>query len=426
MKSAILFFIFCVLVSSCALKKHTITKDESAKNVQNLYNTNSSENFTNQNSIEFDLTKASFKIFKELALNNLGKSFSFSPASLNLAMAMVYAGAAGSTAKEFNKTFFFNNDLNKFLPGIYHYYSSLLRISEDTSLEFRIVNKIFIEKTYPLNTSYINNIEKFFYGNFEQVDFFNEFRQQEKYINKYVSDFTKQRIINLLPEGILNEMTKLVLINALYLKSNWKHSFDESFTRDKSFYVDSDKSVQNQFMSQRRQGVKYFADQKFQVLEMEYKTDKFSLLIFLPRESKATNITDKFFSAEYYSNVCKSMYYDNVHYEIPKFKTESSFSFKSLLENIGMTEAFSDNADFSGISQNRDIKISQILQKVFFEIDEKGSEAAAATTVVMVQVSSAMPVTIEYQYFIANRPFIYVLKENTFNTPLFMGVYCGE
>ncbi|HOK37871.1 MAG: serpin family protein [Bacteroidales bacterium] len=426
MKSTLSFFIICLLFSSCTFQKNTITNDVIVKQKQDIYNSNSTENFNDQNSIDFDLIKASFKIFKELALNNSGKSFSFSPASLNLAMAMVYAGAAGSTAEEFQKTFHFDKELSKFLPGIYDYYSSLLRISEDTSMEFKIVNKIFIEKTYPLNESYTSNIEKFFYGNFEKVDFFNDYRQQEKYINKYVTDFTKQRIKNLLPEGILNEMTKLVLINALYLKSNWKYSFDEGFTREKLFYADSDKSLKNEFMSQRRQGVKYYADQKFQVLEMEYKTDKYSMLIFLPRDSKTSNITDNFFTAEYYLNVCKSIHYDNVYYEIPKFKTESSFSFRSLLEKMGMTESFSDNADFSEISQNRDVKISEILQKVFFEIDEKGSEAAAATAVVMVQVSSAMPSNIEYQFFIANRPFIYILKENTFSTPLFMGVYCGE
>jgi serpin B len=154
---------------------------------------------------------------------------------------------------------------------------------------------------------------------------------------------------------------------------------------------------------------------------MEYVSNDLSLLFILPVESNIDNISDVVLNGEQYKKICNSLRYEEVHIEIPKFKIESSFNLSQMLKKMGMSSAFS-NADFSGISQNNNLQISQVLQKVFFEVDEKGTEAAAATAMIVQTTAFIQNPNPTYE-FIANRPFFYVLKENKYNTPLFIGQF---
>jgi len=188
-------------------------------------------------------------------------------------------------------------------------------------------------------------------------------------------------------------------------------------------FYNSGNSELTDFMIQRTTGVKYTEYEGSQVLELPYTTPDLSLIIILPKNSNSENLCSAIPNIDAYQEICKNLIYDDVYMEIPKFKTESSYQLAQLLREMGVVDAFG-GADFSGMTETNDLKISEVIQKVFFEIDEKGSEAAAATAIVMVETSSAYEPEIDgFIEFIANKPFIYIIKENKYNTPLFIGQF---
>ncbi len=382
--------------------------------------------FRKPNDMPIRLTNFSLDMFKMLGDEEAGKSIAYSPVSLHLAFGMVYAGAENKTADEISQIIGFDRDMPLFYKYFGDYHNYLKNMSNDTALDFNLANRVFLERNFEILNQYRQNVAKYFDGAFEQMDFVKKPRESEKYINDWVEEMTKSRIKDLLPQGTIDPITRMILVNAIYIKSEWKFPFEENRTTEKDFYFFDSASTKRDFMSQKRDGVKYTEINSKQVIELEYTSPELSLLIILPSESTSENITNSVPSTEEYYEIISSMRHREVLMEIPKFKTESTFSLKETLMKAGMESPFID-ADFSGITGGRDLEISQVIQKVFFEIDEKGSEAAAATAIVM-RLTSAGPDMRppDYVRFIADRPFIYILKENTYHTPLFIGQFTGE
>lgn len=376
-----------------------------------------------QMSQENAMTEFSFAIFKQVSLQKPDENISFSPASLNIAMGMVYSGARNSTASELSSVMGFDSNREIFLKSFSEYLEYLNNFSRDSEVEFNLANRIFLEKNFSIRDDYRELIKLYFDGAFQNVDFRNNYRLEEKKINSWVSEMTRKRINNLIPEGTLNEETRMVLVNAIFIKSKWKFPFTESTTEKKEFYVKENETAQTDFMVQREKGFGYADFDGIQVLEMPYTTPELSLIVILPHDSNSENISNYIPDYAQYEKICQNLRFNDVYVEIPKFKTESSFKLADVLMEMGVKSAF-NSADFSGITDNNNLAISEVIQKVFFEVDEKGSEAAAATAVIMYETSSVQ--TIEFdnlESFIANRPFIYILKENKYNTPLFVGLY---
>lgn len=369
------------------------------------------------------LTSFSFQMFKELASQKSGESYSFSPVSLNVAMGMVYGGARNNTAQEISKVMGFLNYDDKYLSEFSDYLNYLNSLEKDTALEFYMANKVFLEKTYEILPEYSKTILQYFEGTFESSDFKNNFRDEEKNIKLWVSEMTKNRIENLLPIGTLDKTVKMVLVNAIYIKSAWKYPFDKARTIKKDFLSTEDTKIETDFMIQRQNSINYYDQDGYQVIELPYNTPELSLIIILPHESTSNNLASLIPTGEQYLSMCANLKLEKVNMEIPKFKTESSFKMAKHMQNMGIIDAFG-SADFSGMTKENDLSISEVIQKVFLEIDEKGSEAAAATAVIMVRTTSIAPKDTKIAYdFIANKPFFYVLKENRYNTPLFIGQY---
>lgn len=368
----------------------------------------------------------SFDLFKTLSKENSGENVSFSPVSLNIAFGMVYAGAAGKTAEEISSVIGFPKDLNAFYKEFGGYHNHLYSLMNDTAIEFNLANRVFLEQTFEILKEFKNNINKYFKGGFESMDFLNDPALSEQRINSWVEEMTNDRIQDLLPRGTIDPLTRMILVNAIYIKSEWKHPFDENRTREKVFSHDENEKLNIEFMIQRKEGIPYTKVNDFEVIELEYNTPELSLLVVLPKESKASNIQDKVPDAKDYKAIISSLSNKEVHMEIPKFKIESDFYLNEPLMENGLVSPFK-SANFSGITGSADLEISDVIQKVFFEIDEKGSEAAAATAIVMRMTSSGpnmeRPDPI---YFIANRPFFFILKENRFDTPLFIGQFVGD
>lgn len=369
------------------------------------------------------LTDFAFKSFAEITSEKPETNAAYSPVSLNVAMGMVYSGARNSTAEEISDVMGFLGHDENFFGEFSDYLNYLNSLSSDTALDFNLANRVFLENTYEILPEYRAIIAKYFDGAFQNCDFKNNYRIEEKTINKWVSEMTKDRINNLLPEGILDETTRMVLVNAIYIKSKWKYPFDKARTQEKDYYVNQGRSVRADFMIQKQEWIKYCDMDGYQVMELPYTSKELSLLIILPKNSNSENLHDLIPSGDQYMSFCRNMKYEEVYMEIPKFKTESTFKLAKNLNSMGIKSAFGA-ADFSGISDENDLAISEVIQKVFFEMDEKGSEAAAATAIIMVHTSSAADFDPKITYnFIANRPFFYVLKENRYNTPLFIGQF---
>lgn len=369
------------------------------------------------------LTNFAFLSFSEITDEKPGINAAYSPVSLNIAMGMVYSGARNSTAAEISDVMGFNKHDENFFGEFSDYLNYLNLLAIDTALDFNLANRVFLENTYEILPEYRVIIDKYFDGAFQNCDFRNNYRIEEKNINSWVSKMTKDRINNLLPDGILDETTRMVLVNAIYIKSKWKYPFDKARTQEKDFFVNQGRTVKANFMIQKQEWIKYCDMDGYQVIELPYTSKELSLLIILPKNSSSENLHGFIPTGDQYMSFCRNMKYEEVYMEIPKFKTQSSFMLAKDLNKMGVKSAFGA-ADFSGITADNDLAISEVIQKVFFELDEKGSEAAAATAVVMYYTSSVSDFDPKITYnFIANRPFFYVLKENRYNTPLFIGQF---
>jgi serpin B len=398
-----------VIDKPVAIKEVTLKLDESVKIVKKSQNDK--------------LTDFAFKSFSEMTSEKPEKNTAYSPVSLNIAMGMVYSGARNATASEISNVMGFNKHDENFFGEFSDYLNYLNSLAIDTALDFNLANRVFLENTYEILPEYRAVISKYFDGAFQNCDFRNNYRIEEKNINTWVSKMTKDRINNLLPDGILDETTRMVLVNAIYIKSKWKYPFDKARTRERDFFVNQGRTVKVDFMIQKQEWIKYCDMDGYQVIELPYTSKDLSLLIILPKNSNSENLHDLIPSGDLYMSFCRNMKYEEVYMEIPKFNTQSSFMLAKDLNKMGIKSAFGA-ADFSGITADNDLAISEVIQKVFFEMDEKGSEAAAATAVVMYYTSSVSDYNPKITYnFIANRPFIYVLKENRYNTPLFIGQF---
>ncbi len=369
-----------------------------------------------------ELTDFSFDLFRNLNQQHPQQNLSFSPVSLNMALAVIYSGAMADTREEISGLTGFAQDADEFHNNWFHYFSSFAQLETDTLVDFNLANRVFVEQTYPVLDAYKDNVETYHGGAFEQTDFIGDALQAEERINAWAAENTRDRIRNLIPRGTLDHLTRLVLANAIYIKSDWRHPFEEENNIQKEFHDISGQPRTIEFMSQRQNRIPYLELEDRKVIQLPYTSPHLSLMIILPDETNVRDISSYIPDAEKYSQMVDNFILQEVYMEIPKFKIESQFSLSGQLKQMGMEKAFDTRANFSGIGGQRDLFISAILQKVFFEIDEKGSEAAAATAII-VTTTALIPDIEEPKEFIADRPFIFILKENQFNTPLFVGQF---
>ncbi len=271
------------------------------------------------------LTNFAFLSFSEITKEKPGVNAAYSPVSLNIAMGMVYSGARNTTADEISKVMGFNKHDDDFFGEFSQYLDYLSSMALDTALDFNLANRVFLENTYEILPEYRAIIAKYFDGAFQNSDFKNNYRIEEKNINKWVSKMTKDRINNLLPDGILDETTRMVLVNAIYIKSKWKYPFDMARTQEKDFFVNSGRKIRTDFMIQKQEWINYCDMDGYQVIELLYTSKELSLLIILPKNSNSENLHDFIPSGDQYMSFCRKMKYEEVYMEIPKFKTQSSF-----------------------------------------------------------------------------------------------------
>ncbi len=354
-----------------------------------------------------------FDMYKKL-LQQKGTVF-FSPYSIFSALQMTADGAKGATAVEMRQTLYSKDNLDCIHTDInksQQRYKNLLATGDS----IHVANSLWIQNSFPLNASFVNAARDIYKASVREMDFIKNTEGSRKMINDWVEQQTNKRIKDLLGPGMVSAETKLVLVNTIWLKAKWLFPFTADKTWDEIFYA-ADKDLKVPFMHNTRP-VNYAEDETMQAIELPYKSQKISMLVFLPLKGKETEFAKKM-DADQVTKWTGDMKMQKTAISLPKFKLNSSFNLNDMLKQLGMRTAFSDMADFSGISKTG-LKISNVIHKAFIEVDEDGTEAAAATAVTM-QTTSMAPRPEPVKVFKADRPFVFFLYDKEAKTILFMG-----
>jgi len=341
----------------------------------------------------------------------------FSPYSISTAVAMTYEGAKGQTADEIQSVFHFPKDASVRQPAFASIYNELNKGSSDYTL--KTANALWAQKDYQFLQDYFNTVGKYYGGKVTNLDFKNDAENSRVTINKWVEGQTNDKIKDLIPAGQIDSTTRLVLTNAIYFKGTWVWQFDKSKTREADFRVSPTKTVKAQMMGMDPEKAKfnYAETDDLQILEMPYKGEELSMLVLLPKEATLDNL-EKSITLEKVNQWKTSMKEEKMDaVSVPKFKFETKYFMAEDLADMGMPTAFSSNdADFSGMTGKKDLFIGFVIHQAYVDVNEEGTEAAAATAVGM-KLTAVMPSRI----FIADHPFVFIIQETKTGNILFLG-----
>jgi len=382
-----------------------------------------------------DTTAFAADLYARLAAQSKDNLF-FSPTSIETALAMTYAGARGNTAAQMAKTLHFENDAAKVsaafakrLQILNNPPAQLVMYSPDESgkskavmqspYQLFVANALWGQQGYPFKPDFIDLVQKNFGGGLNNVDFAGHTEETRKTINDWAAKQTKDRIKDLIAPGLLTPLTRLVLTNAIYFKSNWEHSFTKALTKDGPFHLSADKSVNVPLMHQTNTFA-YGENEELQFLSMPYTQDVLSMVVLLPRQADGLAALEKKLTAENLDRWLKNITAASVEITFPKYTFSSEFQLKDILSAMGMPDAFDDGkADFSGMTTAERLFISAVVHKAFVAVDEEGTEAAAATAVIMAGRAALLPQ--EPKVFKADHPFIFLIRHNATGEILFLG-----
>lgn len=405
-KAAVIMLSFIVLASGCVMTPHP---DGTSNDVLSPMGTPEVHGIADASNL------FAFQLYKRLSAEYSGKNVFFSPFSIFIALAMTYEGAAGKTAEEMGSVLHLpaNDSVRRDA-----FRTALLDAENPTGLNLKIANALWVQKDFPVKENYLDVIERYYLGHVGEVDFRQNPRDAEREINRWVEEQTNGRIRNLVSG--LSRLTRLVITNAVYFKANWSLRFDPNDTHNGTFKLSSGKTVLVPMMH-RKGRFGYYETDDIQVLEMPYAGDvnhRFSMLILLPKKEGLGEAEEKL-TPQFVEKLINSITPQKVDVTVPKFKFESEYRLGRTLQEMGIRNAFSDKADFSGISEEP-LAISDVIHKAFISVAEKGTEAAAATAVTL---TAAAPPGEEQKYkvFRADHPFIFMIINRESGMILFMG-----
>jgi serpin B len=343
------------------------------------------------------------------------KNVFFSPYSISTALAMTYAGARGESESQMSKVMHFDPKQSQFHPRYHSLINYISGLNQGDSLTLTTAQAMFAQKDFPFLENYINLVKLNYSAGLEMVDFKANVEQARQYINTWVAQHTNNRIENLIAQGMINELARLVLVNTIYFKASWNKAFNPADNTTGSFFITPEHPVKAMFMNREAEFL-YKEETGLQVLSIPYIDSTMTMTIFLPQDVSAMEKTEqKLKSPEDLKSLIGGMSMKKVNISIPRFKMNSEFELSDVLKKMGMPHPFSDQADFSGMTGKKDLLIDKVIHKAFIEVSEKGTEASAATAVIIRLKSNIVT------RFIANRPFLFVITDTRYNNLLFMG-----
>ena len=361
-----------------------------------------------------------FDVYKQLVLTNT--NLVFSPASISIALAMTYAGAAGTTATEMAQTLHFSLPLDRLHPAFNALDQALASRGQGYSgadggpMQVNIVNALWAEKTYTFRSDFLDTLAANYGAGVNLLDFINAPEPSRVTINTWVANQTNNRIQDLLPSGSVDSSTELVLTNAVYFNAAWKNPFDPNDTYDSPFTLLDGSSVSAKLMNAEYSILPAVQGTNFVAAALPYANDSLSLVVVVPDVGQFSQVESSL-DATALGTLVAGLTSQQVVLGLPRFKVETGTALKDLLTTLGMTSAFTPGiADFSGMDGTQNLFIGSAVHKAFIDVAEKGTEAAAATGVVMSKASLPMGLTVR-----ADRPFLYFLRDQPTGAILFMG-----
>lgn len=360
-----------------------------------------------------------FRLLKSLCQDNPAQNVFFSPLSISSALAMVILGAKGNTAAQMSQVLSLNTE-----QSIHQNFQSLLTKVNKPGTQYllRTANRLFGEETCEFLSTFKQACLQFYHAELEQLPFAKA-AESRKRINDWVSKQTEGKIQELLPSNSINAQTRLVLVNAIYFKGKWNDQFDKTCTTEMPFKINQKEQRPVQMMFREASfKLNYVEEVHAQVLELPYAQEELSMIILLPDDGVDLNSVEKHLTFEKFIAWTNPGCVQSTEAEVclPRFKLEEDYDMESVLQHLGIVDAFQQNrADLSAMTASGEVCLSKFVHKSFVEVNEEGTEAAAASADVVVECS-----LMNVPFFCADHPFLFFIKHNDTNSILFCGRFC--
>jgi serpin B len=418
----LLFNILAVVLAACA---PSTGEDGSGKVLQSQTARNMNPVSPSEDMKELVGGNNAFAFDYYRSVRDQGGNLFFSPFSISIALAMTFAGAREGSETQMSQVMHYSLPQER-LHAAFNALDLLLEGSNDSAgdeeegqeFELNVANSIWGQKDYEFLAEYLDLLALNYGTGLRLVDFASAPEEARQAVNLWVEDQTKDKIKNLIPEGAIDGFTRLVLANAIYFKADWLFPFDKNNTRDNPFnLLDGGEALVPMMSFSTSEQLSYHAGEGFQAVEMPYVGEDVSMVILVPDAGKFEAFESELNSA-LVESILSALEPNQVMLTLPKFSFESEFQLKDKLSQMGMPEPFDpDLANFSGMDGTRQLYIGEAYHKAFVAVDEKGTEAAAATAVIM-QLSMAPAQQID---LVVDRPFIFLIRERETGTILFLG-----
>ena len=364
------------------------------------------------------------------------KNLFFGPNSIHTALGMTYLGAGSETAKEIGDVLFLGLAREQVGPAFSEVIHALhtpqmvqewenvgkeCRQKEVPACELSVANALWAAKNYPFRKSYVAEVRKHFEAVIKTLDFRSHPEPSREIINSWVEDKTNQKIKDLLSPGHINNDTQLVLTNAVYFMSNWALTFSKRATRDLPFtLIDGTKMNCPQMFQQAH--LSYLDTKDFHGISLPYKGHGMEMILFLPKKLAGLQALENKLSTSNLNMWINQFKHQEVQVTLPRFRFSYGDSMVNSLKRMGVKKAFSaEKADFSGMTKKKELFFSEVIHKAFVAVDEEGTEAAAATAVIMTLGASPLMAKPEPKIFKADHPFLFIIRHKKTGAILFMG-----
>jgi len=344
----------------------------------------------------------------------------YSPYSISLALAMTYSGARGETKQQMADTLSFTLPDDRLHPAFNALDLELAgrgrapQIGESSRFQLNIANAIWGQEGYAFLPEFLDVLAQNYGAGLRLLDFVNAPEESRLAINDWVSDQTEGKIPDLMPQGVIDELTRLVLTNAIYFNAGWAFPFETQDTEEGTFYLLDGDEVTVPMMKQSHE-FGYAEGEGYQAVSLPYGASGVSMVLLVPPAGQFEAFESSL-NAERVDAIVNGLERWRVILSMPKFDFESSFDLGETLATMGMPDAFSETADFSGMTGSPELWISAVVHKAFISVDEEGTEAAAATGVAMPASAPEGPVELT-----VDRPFVFLIRDSRTGAVLFVG-----
>ena len=355
-------------------------------------------------------------LYENLVSRKPHENVIFSPTSVSTAMAMLQLGARGSTKRQLTKVMHFDlvgDDLHRSFVEL-----NRILYKPSSAYTLKSANRIFGKIGVNFSKYYLSNAQRYYGSTVETFDFSDDPEGARSVINTWVSNNTNNRIADLIPRGVLDASTLMIIVNAIYFKGSWASPFKKSETAVDDFYVSTDSIVTAEFMYQKGY-FNYGRDErrKFDILELPYAGEQLGFYIILPDDTDGLPVVESQLSVMGLSRTIASMRRTDVQIWMPKFTFTQELSLRGILSQLGLPSLFDPElADLSAMNGRKDLYVSDIVHKSFIEINEQGSEVSSASGIIVAKTAYAPPVE-----FNVNHPFVFMIREKKSGSVLFVG-----